>query len=299
MQSYLHTTFKTHVILTYINLGNRLTVTRSYCATNDRPKQSSFVVAPAILLSKQTIRKPLGFMFVKNLTQQKLIPFPPDLPNRPWPIDPDDDECHKQKRSYGTWTKKQKRAYHRIRSGDKVARILKIPIKHLVLTTSPQGKNRNLSKDFQILRKRILRRFHTSLPYCKVNTNESNGVMHVLIRTKTFLPQRWLSAQWLDIHKSSYIWIKQPPNDVARYVVTQYIPDQGSSFARCSWSHTWVCKGFVKAWYAILHQTRDWKHQRWNNLTQTWTAEIRISFALNAWDKWLSDTVIKQTALSC
>jgi hypothetical protein len=58
-----------------------------------------------------------------------------------------------------------------------------------------------------------------------------------------------------------------------------------------------VCKGFVKAWNSILHQTRDWKHQRWNNLTQTWTAEIRISFALTAWDRWLTAQVIKQTEL--
>jgi hypothetical protein len=195
------------------------------------------------------------------------------------------------------WSGKQKRAYHRAKSGVKVASILHLPIKHLVLTTSPQGSSLNLSNDFQVLRKRIYRKFNILLPYFMVHTNEGNGVLHVLYRSKQYLPQKWLSAQWNDIHLSSYVYIKQPPNDVANYIVTQYVSGQSSSYQRCSWSHSWVCKGFVKAWKCILRQTSDWKHQYWSQLHGCWCAHYQLLNALTEWDKWLTNQVIKQTTL--
>jgi len=194
------------------------------------------------------------------------------------------------------WTKKQKRAYHRARSGVKVAQILKLPIKHLILTSSPEGGKRNIANDFQTLRKRIYRKFGVLLSYFMVHTNEGNGVLHVLYREKQYLPQKWISAQWDEIHLSSYVWIKQPPNDVARYVVTQYLADQGTSYQRCSWSHSWVCKGFVKAWRSILHRTSDWKNQ-YRNKYGVWSAHLDVKRALLEWDKWLMDQTIKQTTL--
>ena len=194
------------------------------------------------------------------------------------------------------WNQKQKRAFHRAKSGAKVAQILKQPIKHLVLTSSPEGGKRNIHTDFQTLRKRIYRKFGVLLSYFMVYTNEGNGVLHVLYREKQYLPQQWLSNQWDEIHLSSYVYIKQPPNDVARYVVTQYLADQGTSFQRCSWSHSWVCRGFVKAWRAILRQTSDWKHQ-YRNEYGAWCAHLDIKRALLAWEVWLMALVIKQKTL--
>jgi len=196
------------------------------------------------------------------------------------------------------WTKKQKRAYHRAKSGVRVSSILHLPIKHLVLTTAPQGSTRNISNDFQVLRKRIYRQFGFLLSYFMVHTNEGNGVLHILFRAKQYLPQQWVSKQWNEIHLSPYVYIKEVPDtDIARYVVTQYVAGQGSSYQRCSWSHSWVCKGFVKAWKCILRRTSDWKHPYWSRLHGCWCAHYQLQKALTAWDRWLLDQVIKQTQL--
>ena len=193
------------------------------------------------------------------------------------------------------WTKKQKRAYHRAKSGVKVSSILHLPIKHMVLTTSPQGSQNNISNDFQVLRKRIYRQFGFLLAYFMVHTNEGNGVLHILFRSKQYLPQQWLSKQWSEIHLSPYVYIKEVPDtDIARYVVTQYVAGQGSSYQRCSWSQNWVCKGFVKQWKKILYQTRDWKNQKFSYKTESWSANLQISIALAKWDEWLMDQVYKQ-----
>jgi hypothetical protein len=175
------------------------------------------------------------------------------------------------------WSKKQKRAFHRAKSGVKVARIKHQPVKHMVLTSSELGFQRNIANDFQVLRKRIYRKFGVLLAYFMVHTNEGNGVLHVLFRGKVYIPQGWLSNQWLDIHKSSYVWIKQTPDDVARYVVTQYVADQGTSYQRCSWSQNWVCKGFVGEWKRLIR----WYKQYMLRLNLTFTD------LLVKWDSWL------------
>jgi hypothetical protein len=189
--------------------------------------------------------------------------------------------------SKSTWSKKQKRAFHRAKSGVKIAQFLHEPIKHLVLTTSPQGKDRNISTDYQVLRKRIQRKFGVLLPYFMVHTNEGYGVLHVLYRSKQYIPQKWLSSQWDQVHKSTYVYVKQPPNDVARYVVTQYVSDQGTSYQRCSWSHTWLPRGFKKAWYMYLSWFHHWQHKL--NLT--------FMDLIEKWEHWLQLQVIKQWCL--
>lgn len=186
------------------------------------------------------------------------------------------------------WNKKQKRAYHRCKSGIKVSTILHIPVKHLVLTTSPEASARNIANDFQILRKRIYRKFGVLLSYFMVHTNEGYGVLHILYRSKKYLPQKWVSNQWEDIHHSSYVYIKEvPDSDIARYVVTQYVANQGTSYQRCSWSQSWVQKGFVKAWQ---------KHLRWYH---QYRFKLNLDFMdlINKWDRWLTNQVIKQTTL--
>jgi hypothetical protein len=211
--------------------------------------------------------------------------------------------CHKPRSTTGQtkqpafgWSSKQKRAFHRIKSGVTVAHLKKTPIKHLMLSSSPEGGRRNISTDFQILRKRIYRKFGVLLQYAKVHTSEGHGVLHILYREKQYLPQRWLSDQWLDIHKSSYVWIKQPPPNVARYIVTQYLAGQGTSFQRCSYSLGWVCRGFVKAWKFLLSNTKDVKHAT-RNFNGDWNYPIDFKRALSLWDDWLYDVTFCQSEL--
>lgn len=183
------------------------------------------------------------------------------------------------------WNKKQKRAYHRAKSGVKVSTILHLPIKHMVLTTSPGAVTRNISNDYQTLRKRIFRKFNVLLPYFMVHTNEGYGVLHVLYRSKLYIPQPWLSKQWTEIHRSPYVYIKEiQDNDIARYVVTQYVASQGTSYQRCSWSQNWVSKGFVKEWKRMIKWAREWK--------------ISFNELLSRWNKFLISIAIKQVLIT-
>jgi hypothetical protein len=174
------------------------------------------------------------------------------------------------------WSPKQKRAYHRIKSGVRVAEIKKKKhlLKHLILTSSPEGGKQNICSDFQTLRKRIQRKFGYLLPYCMVHTNEGNGVLHVLYYG-SYLPQKWVSDAWDEIHKSDYIFIKEVPDNVAKYVVTQYIANQQTAFQRCSWSQNWVCRGFVREWKNILRWGYQWR--------------ISMSQILLKWDTFLKN----------
>lgn len=185
------------------------------------------------------------------------------------------------------WSSKQKRAYQRAKSGVKVAKYLHQPIKHLILTTAPCAYDRNIANDFQVFRKRIQRQFGVLLAYFMVRTNEGYGVLHVLYRSNKYLPQKWLSKQWNEIHHSSYVYIKEPPADVAWYVVTQYVADQETSYQRCSWSHNWVCKGFVREWKRLLRWYRQYKRP------------LNLDFidVLVKWDEWLRCHVTHQTVL--
>jgi hypothetical protein len=183
------------------------------------------------------------------------------------------------------WNKKQKRAYHRIKSGVKIAQIKHKKIKHLILTSSPVSAQLglNICSDFQVLRKRIFRTFEITLPYCMVHTNEGYGVLHVLYYGP-YLPQQWLSNNWNDIHKSTYVYIKETPDNVASYITSQYIADQKSSFVRCSWSHNWVCKGFVAYWKHLQYWAKCW------NKT--------LSDILEKWTIFLTQIAFKQTVLT-
>jgi hypothetical protein len=224
------------------------------------------------------------------------------------------------------WNKKQKRAYHRAKSGVKVQKLKKIPLKHCVLTSSPSGSMRDSLKDFAVLRKRIIRElekpskcrwkdipvpkneklnvtFKNALPYFLVHTNEGQhsfiekvskrgkitffllgGVLHVLFAQKFYIPVSWLSKQWAEIHGSPNVSIREiQDDDIARYMVTQYVSAQTSSYQRCSYSQGWVCKGFVNEWKRLIR----WFHQ--------WQKKLNLTFKdlLTKFDKWLTDQVLK------
>ena len=162
-------------------------------------------------------------------------------------------------------------------------------------------------QDFQVLRKRIEREFNIKFNYFCVHTNEGQhqvveriskrgvsgffllgGVLHIIFRENKYLPYQWLSQNWGELHLSPNISIKAVPDrDTARYIVTQYVSGQGSSYQRCSWSQGWVCKGFVKAWK---------HHIKWFN---EWKRKLNLTFLdlLAKWDQWLKNLVFKQVQL--
>lgn len=166
-----------------------------------------------------------------------------------------------------TWSKKQKRCYHRILSGLKRADFKGDHVRFITLTSSDVSSYALLNRHFETLKKRIRRKFGR-FEYVKVRTNEGYGVLHILYRG-SFISQKWLSYAWADIHFASIVWISKVRGSVkriARYVVGQYVA--GQSFLRMSCSWGWVCRGFSRRW--IL-----------------WVKAWGFKEALERWDKWL------------
>jgi len=102
---------------------------------------------------------------------------------------------------------------------------------------------------------RILRKFHFKMKYWKIRTNEGNGVLHIVFRGK-YVPQKWLSEQWADIHKSPIVDIRslhetrKGLTGIVFYLVGSYLSKQ--SFERMSWGYNWVFPGFVSCWKRLI-----------------------------------------------
>lgn len=182
-----------------------------------------------------------------------------------------------------TWSRKQRRAYHRILSGLRVHR--GELLRFLTLTTA-EGMQRDLRSAWRVLKGRIrrltplrlikmgyidlkdVRKYYPNKPlneplkfeYLKVETDEGvAGVLHVPY-FGDYIPQKWLSDAWKEITGTAYIVdiraCKDPvksPKRLARYCIAQYVSGQ-SAFVRFSWSWGWVGKGFVKVWRTLLRE---------------------------------------------
>ena len=114
------------------------------------------------------------------------------------------------------------------------------------------------------LQERDLRKFYPGksrleplkFEYCKIETSEGNGVLHV-VYFGDYIPQRWLSAAWGLIHRSRIVDVRAIARAdrgalrLARYVVAQYCSGQ-SQFIRHDSSAGWVFRGFVREFRRML-----------------------------------------------
>lgn len=179
------------------------------------------------------------------------------------------------------WSKKQRRAYHRLRSGIYFHK--EEWMRFLTLTSAPDMK-RSLEDSWLLLHKRMIRvkpidlvnggymnrvnahlkysindedEFNEPLSYFeyfKVKTCEgASGVYHILY-FGNYYPLRWLNEQWKDITGTAYMIdikeIKDEINDVERlskYCVEQYVAGQ-SKFVSFSTSKNWCFPGYIDVW---------------------------------------------------
>lgn len=153
------------------------------------------------------------------------------------------------------YTKKQRRAYQRLMSGLIVGKSRKERLRFMTLTSSLESDASKLNAHFRTLKMRVLRKFHFKMKYWKIRTNEGNGVLHIVFRGK-YVPQKWLSAQWADIHKSPIVDIRslyetsKGLKSICFYLVGNYLSKQ--SFERMSWGYSWVFPGFVVSWKRLI-----------------------------------------------
>jgi len=142
-------------------------------------------------------------------------------------------------------------------SGLTVGKNRKERLRFMTLTSSPESEGRNLNADFRALKMRIYRKFHFKMKYWKIRTNEGNGVLHIIFRGK-YIPQRWLSEQWVAIHKSPVVDIRSLRETrsglkgIVFYLIGNYLSKQ--SFERMSWGYSWVFPGFVMAWKRLVEK---------------------------------------------
>ena len=161
-----------------------------------------------------------------------------------------------------TWNSKQRRTFQRILAGLKRARAQRKRIRIITLT-SPPGHPRTvaggklLATRFQILRKRIIRKWKCSFEYIRIRTSEGFGVLHIIYKG-AYIPHSWLKKQWSDIHGAEIVFIQalRGQKRLARYLVSNYVAGH-HTFMRQSWSWRWCFRGFVGVWLQIRRRALD------------------------------------------
>jgi hypothetical protein len=163
-------------------------------------------------------------------------------------------------------------------------------LRFMTLTTSSEAKGRNLNADFRALKMRIFRKFHFKMKYWKIRTNEGNGVLHIVFRGK-YIPQKWLSEQWADIHRSPVVDIRslyetrKGLTGIVFYLVGNYLTKQ--SFERMSWGYSWVFPAFVSCWKRIVEKYGFERGlELWNKLLCVpfvVTRQVRLTRFLPQW----------------
>ena len=169
------------------------------------------------------------------------------------------------------WSSKQRRAYYRIMSGYKMAQFCTDNLRFMTLTTSNEDRAKILKVDFNVLVKRIRRRYRR-FKYVRVRTTEGNGVLHILYRG-SYIPRNWLTKQGEDIHSSWNVDVRDTHRYHCSYVINQYLCGQ-SCFKQYSMTWSWVFKGFVAKWRAFCVWFPDKKISLWNDYLYRYSVSV-------------------------
>ena len=157
----------------------------------------------------------------------------------------------------GGWSRQQKRCFQRLNSFILEAQGRGCQLYRVDLTTSPAGDRQKLRKHLQELRRRIERRWGIWIEMFIVETGEGFGVLHMVWAIKcerpVFIPQAWLSDEWLEIHGAFRVWIsrmgggRNSVKRVSRYFSSQYLSGQ-CEIVRVSWSWWRARVAIASAW---------------------------------------------------
>lgn|SRR5574340_461165 len=113
----------------------------------------------------------------------------------------------------------------------------------VTLTSSPSTKDMRVA--YRILLNYIEYEYGSRPVYCRITTSEGCGVYHcfwIFEDKRIFIKVRWLREKWESLTGAFNLNIQRvggrgdDAKRVARYAVSQYAVNQGSSFVRCDWS---------------------------------------------------------------
>lgn len=194
-------------------------------------------------------------------------------------------------RHYEPLSLKNKRNYHRIKSGEYLARLRRQTLRMVTLTTSDYAKNDNdFSTDIDTFFKRW-RRKDPNLDYWKINVKK-NGRWHCHIVYKgSYVTHGWLKYNWGAIHNSYIVHIccLNTNRSIANYVANQYLSSQDGEYTRMSYSQGWLFKGAVSIWKQICSKCRDYTKGVYKY--GLFFYPVKMKYALNLWNDFLYRTV--------
>jgi hypothetical protein len=179
----------------------------------------------------------------------------------------------KLKKSHKPWIPQQKRVYHRLMSLLQYWFSNGYQVLWFMLSSSPESSYEEINKHYTVLKKRMEREFgYANTEHALIKTTEGYGVYHGLIAYKTqegekgncfYIPQTWISDNWNDIHKASYVWIKRvkkgkiSQRKISCYCVSQYCANQ-NALEYISWSWKRGLGGaLVKTWKELRDFVND------------------------------------------
>jgi len=168
--------------------------------------------------------------------------------------------------------KKRKRSYHRFKSCFEYWGFGNYSLLWVMLSSAPLSDFKRLADHHYNLRKRIERKLgFKGLQHIQVKTREGNGVYHAIYARKIpkgqrpfsfYIPQKWLSANWDDIHGAPVVWVKRVGTSradrakLAAYCVSQYCADQ-DLFDRLSYARRIFGGPMAAVWTALKRLIKD------------------------------------------
>lgn len=190
------------------------------------------------------------------------------------------------------------RLFHRMNTGLQLARNLRAYMRFMTLTSATTQKHK-LMRSFEILKKRIHRAtyqkdhfhgFKFNRYYC-LKTLEGNGVLHVIFWGR-FIPQRWLSKTWKQIHGAYRADIRachtknRNVKGLVGYLLTQYLSDQ--PIERMSYGWKWAWLGFCKSWKTVKEAYSVMRKSGSGIFAQKIVHSFKTGFSSHHVEAWLS-----------
>lgn len=189
------------------------------------------------------------------------------------------------------WSRKQKRAYHRLISLLNYWEGQRYQILRVDLTSSPDSDYTKLRNNHDKLRKKIERILgFKGIETYILETREGYGVLHCIwawkqrdgFREKNFfVSQKWLSKEWERLHRAKIVWVAKYDKEsfkskkrVSRYFVSQYVIEQSFVRYSYSWGRT---LGFplVKLWNLYKEYYLHYERMEFKDVILNWSNFMR------------------------
>lgn len=160
---------------------------------------------------------------------------------------------------------KSKRIFQRLATGLQIAKNQEAYMRFMTLTSGATVP-RPIKESFDILRQRIERAtwfkdgfdgFKFNRYFCLRTKEGPNGVLHIIFWGK-YIPQKWLSWNWEQIHWAfkadiRACWTKRRKvNGLVSYLLGNYLMNQ--PIERMSYGWKWAWLGFCKSWKNVKKQ---------------------------------------------